>query len=117
MVNVAREAMLSIGCIQAQKCHTDNCPSGVATHNRWLQRGIVPELNAKRLAAYLDAFRGELLAVSHACGYEHPGQFTPDDVEISTGPNKFSPMREVIGYDKKQYAPGREPAFRASGLR
>ena len=33
MVNVAREAMLAIGCIQAQKCHTDTCPTGVATQN------------------------------------------------------------------------------------
>ena len=30
MVSVGREAMLSIGCIQAQKCHTDTCPTGVA---------------------------------------------------------------------------------------
>jgi len=36
MVYVAREAMLSIGCIQAQKCHTDTCPVGVATQNKWL---------------------------------------------------------------------------------
>ena len=39
MVNVAREAMMSIGCIQAQKCHTDHCPTGVATQNDWLSRG------------------------------------------------------------------------------
>ena len=31
MINVAREAMLAIGCIQAQKCHTGHCPTGVAT--------------------------------------------------------------------------------------
>jgi glutamate synthase domain-containing protein 2 len=42
MVNVAREAMLSIGCIQAQKCHTDTCPTGVATQNAWLTRGSDP---------------------------------------------------------------------------
>ena len=36
MISVAREAMISIGCIQAQRCHTDHCPSGVATHNTWL---------------------------------------------------------------------------------
>ncbi|NJW54895.1 glutamate synthase-related protein, partial [Salinimicrobium oceani] len=36
-INVAREAMLSIGCIQAQACHTNRCPTGVATQNRWLQ--------------------------------------------------------------------------------
>ncbi|WP_372348293.1 glutamate synthase-related protein [Streptomyces sp. KL116D] len=34
MINVAREAMLSIGCIQAQKCHTDKCPTGIATQAR-----------------------------------------------------------------------------------
>ena len=33
MVNVGREAMMAIGCIQAQKCHTDHCPTGVATQN------------------------------------------------------------------------------------
>ena len=36
MVNVARGAMLAVGCVQAQKCHTDACPTGVATQNRWL---------------------------------------------------------------------------------
>ncbi|GAB3840207.1 hypothetical protein GCM10029963_08430 [Micromonospora andamanensis] len=39
MVAVGREAMLAIGCIQAQKCHTDTCPTGVATQNAWLTRG------------------------------------------------------------------------------
>ena len=42
MVNVAREAMLAIGCIQAQKCHTDTCPTGVATQNAWLAHGLDP---------------------------------------------------------------------------
>ena len=40
MVMVAREAMLAIGCIQAQKCHTGHCPTGVATQSAYLQRGL-----------------------------------------------------------------------------
>lgn len=115
LVNVAREAMFGIGCIQAQKCHTDHCPSGVATHNRWLQRGLVPAIQAKRFAGYIETFRGEVLAVSHACGYSHPGQFTPHDLEVSSGPNTFKSLYEVFGYDKKQYAPGTVPAFRDRG--
>ena len=47
MVNVAREAMLAIGCIQAQKCHTDTCPTGVATQNAWLARGLVPRAQVR----------------------------------------------------------------------
>ena len=48
MVNVAREAMLSLGCIQAQSCHTDRCPTGVATQNKYLQRGLNVKYNCKR---------------------------------------------------------------------
>jgi glutamate synthase domain-containing protein 2 len=39
-INVAREAMMSIGCIQAQVCHTNRCPTGIATQSQWSQRGI-----------------------------------------------------------------------------
>ncbi len=116
LVNVAREAMLSIGCIQAMKCHTDHCPSGVATHNRWLQRGVVPEVNADRLVGYFDAFRGEVQAVTYAAGYAHPGMFTPHDVEVSAGPNIFKTLFEILGYDKKQYAPGRPPHYKNGTL-
>jgi glutamate synthase domain-containing protein 2 len=98
LVNVAREAMLAVGCIQAQKCHTDSCPTGVATHNAWLQRGLRPETHAPRFAGYCNALRNELLAVTHACGYEHPSQFTADDVELSSGPTTFKTLREIHGY-------------------
>ncbi|MBT8488541.1 MAG: FMN-binding glutamate synthase family protein, partial [Gemmatimonadetes bacterium] len=36
MIAVAREAMMAVGCIQAQRCHTGHCPTGVATQNPWL---------------------------------------------------------------------------------
>src|SRR5262249_42931711 len=52
MVNIAREAMLAIGCIQALKCHTDHCPSGVATQSRYLQRGLDPAVQAMRYARF-----------------------------------------------------------------
>ena len=35
-INVAREAMVNIGCIQAQVCHTNRCPTGIATQSKWL---------------------------------------------------------------------------------
>ncbi|MHB1844901.1 MAG: FMN-binding glutamate synthase family protein [Deltaproteobacteria bacterium] len=98
LVNVAREAMLAIGCIQAQRCHTDRCPSGVATQDPRLQKGLLPELQATRLARYVQSFRNEVLAVTHACGYEHPSQFTADDIEMSSGPAQFKTLRELHGY-------------------
>jgi len=98
LVNIAREAMLSVGCIQAQKCHTDLCPTGVTTHNRWLQRGLKPDFQARRFDRYCRSFRNELLAVTHACGYEHPAQFTADDVEMGAGPGTSKTLREIYGY-------------------
>jgi glutamate synthase (ferredoxin) len=102
LINIAREAMLSIGCIQAQKCHTGHCPTGVTTHNPSLQRGLVPAVQAARFARFVQSVRNELLAVTHACGYTHPSQFTAEDVEISTGPAQFKTLRELEGYTPKR---------------
>ncbi len=98
LINVARESMIAIGCIQAQQCHTDHCPAGIATHNAWLQAGVDVEDKAKRMARYLQGFRKELLSLAHASGYQHPCQFTGQDIEICTGPNRFTPLEEVLGY-------------------
>ncbi|MCK8615486.1 FMN-binding glutamate synthase family protein [Gordonia sp. C13] len=98
MVNVAREAMLSIGCIQAQKCHTDTCPTGVATQNSWLTRGLVPDEKAIRAANYITTLRRDLVKVSQACGVEHPGLISTDSVEIVDGRQGSSPLHDVYGY-------------------
>jgi glutamate synthase domain-containing protein 2 len=62
MINVAREALLAIGCIQAQQCHTGHCPTGVTTQNPWLVAGLDLTLKSARLANYLVTLRKEILA-------------------------------------------------------
>lgn len=99
-IQVAREAMISIGCIQAQKCHTGHCPAGIATQNRWLQAGVNVPDKAERFARYVKSFRKELLALSYACGYQHPCQFTGREIEFSTGVNQFSQLHDVLGYTR-----------------
>ncbi|MGV3524612.1 MAG: FMN-binding glutamate synthase family protein [Candidatus Sericytochromatia bacterium] len=98
MINVAREAMMSIGCIQAQHCHTDFCPAGVATQNKWLQAGLDIEDKAARFARYVQSFRKELLSVSHAAGHAHPALFRGGDIDISLGNHRLVPLDEVVGY-------------------
>ncbi|MEV4492581.1 FMN-binding glutamate synthase family protein [Micromonospora coxensis] len=98
MVNVGREAMLAIGCIQAQKCHTDTCPTGVATQNPWLARGLDPALKSVRAANYVRTLRRDLVKVAEACGVEHPGLIDTDAVEILDGRTSSTPLREVYGY-------------------
>jgi glutamate synthase domain-containing protein 2 len=82
-INVAREAMMSIGCIQAQICHTNRCPAGVATQSKWLQNGINVPLKSERLAQYFKTFKKELIEITHAAGYEHPCQFNMNDIEMN----------------------------------
>lgn len=55
MVNVAREPMFALGCIQAQRCHTDKCPVGVATQDPWLAHGLDVHSKAERVANYVRA--------------------------------------------------------------
>jgi glutamate synthase domain-containing protein 2 len=85
MINVAREAMLAIGCIQAQRCHSGHCPTGVATQNKWLMRGLDPTLKSARLANYIVTLRMELLHLAHACGRAHPGLVPLDVFDIVDG--------------------------------
>jgi len=82
-INVAREAMMSIGCIQAQICHTNRCPAGIATQSKWLQNGIKIPLKSERLSQYFKTFRKELIEITHAAGYEHPCQFNMNDIEMN----------------------------------
>ncbi|MFJ5231677.1 FMN-binding glutamate synthase family protein [Kitasatospora sp. NPDC088391] len=98
MVNVAREAMLSIGCIQAQKCHTDKCPTGIATQNPWLARGLDPASKATRAAVYLRTLRRELTKVSSALGVAHPSLITPEDIEVMNGDYESRTLAGVYGY-------------------
>ena len=98
MINVAREVMLSIGCIQAQECHTGNCPTGVATQKPWLVRGLDPTLKAARVANYLATFRKEVLELANACGELHPALVPLDRLAILDGFSMRSAL-EVFGYE------------------
>jgi glutamate synthase domain-containing protein 2 len=99
LISVGREAMLAIGCIQAQRCHTGRCPTGVATQSRWLAHGLDPELKSVRLGTYVRALRGELLALARACGVVHPALVTPEHIEVVSERFTSTPLHEVFGYE------------------
>ncbi len=108
MVAVAREAMLAIGCIQAQRCQTGRCPTGVATQNRWLMHGLNPHDKAARFAKYVVALRHEILSLSHALGHPHPAFITGDQLEILDRGNLCRSLRELYGYEPAWGRPAAE---------
>lgn len=99
LISVAREAMLAVGCIQAQECHTGHCPTGVATQSKWLVRGLDPTDKASRVANYLIGLRAEILKLSYACGHPHPGLVPNDTLELIDEPYGSKPLCERYGFD------------------
>ncbi len=98
MVNVAREAMLAIGCIQSQRCHTGRCPTGVATQSPRLERGLDPADKSIRAAYYLAALRQELLRLGRACGHRHPSLVGPEQIEYLSDGHRSQSLAELSGY-------------------
>ncbi|MEM8567508.1 MAG: FMN-binding glutamate synthase family protein [Bacteroidota bacterium] len=72
VVESARAAMLAIGCIQALKCHTNECPTGITTNNKWRMHGInIPE-KSTRIHKYLEGFHQDMLELTKVLGYSDP---------------------------------------------
>ena len=81
-VNTARGFLFSLGCIQALRCHTNTCPTGVTTHNAKLQRGLVVEEKCVRVANYCRNMNKEIDMIAHSCGLPHARQFRREHVRI-----------------------------------
>lgn len=80
MCNGARSMMMALGCIQALKCNDNNCPTGVATQNKTLMKGLNVDDKAKRVRNYhYNTIRNfiELLAAS---GFDSPDQIERKDI-------------------------------------
>ncbi len=75
--NAARGFMFAVGCIQAQACHTDRCPTGVTTQDKVRQRSLVVEDKASRVFNF---HRSTLIALAEliaAAGLAHPEELKP----------------------------------------
>ncbi len=102
LINIAREVMMSAGCIQAQVCHTGNCPAGIATHKWWLEKGVNVEEKSERVGRFIKTLVKDLLQVTHACGYEHPCEFQMDDIMYNTSDSsRRKTMEDLYGYRKE----------------
>jgi glutamate synthase domain-containing protein 2 len=81
-VNTARGFMFALGCIQALRCHTDTCPTGVTTHNKRLQRALVVEEKYLRVANYANNMNREIDMIAHSCGVRHARELKREHVRI-----------------------------------
>ena len=73
----ARSMMLSIGCVQARKCNSNECPVGVATQNPALTAGLDVETKAIRVARYHAETVHAAVELMAAAGLATPGELRP----------------------------------------
>ncbi len=81
-VNSARGFMFALGCIQALRCHQNTCPTGVTTHNKRLQRGLVVAEKYQRVANYAQGMNKEIDMIAHSCGCRHARELRREHVRI-----------------------------------
>ena len=80
--NSARGFMFALGCIQSRTCHTDHCPTGVATQDPDRQRALVVPDKATRVANFHELTVEALAELVGAAGLLHPQDITPDHITV-----------------------------------
>lgn len=92
LVQIARGFMISVGCIMAQRCHTNECPAGVATTNPHLQRGLVVEEKKYRVTNYILTMREGLFRIAAAAGLDSPTKLERQHVFYKDERGRVTPI-------------------------
>lgn len=82
--NSARGMMFALGCIQALECNRNTCPTGVATQNPGLVKGLVVEEKSVRVKQFHEMTVKSALDLIASAGIDHPDQVVRDRVSRRT---------------------------------
>ncbi len=96
LVNIARGFMISVGCIQTLKCHTNSCPVGVTTTDEDLQKALVVDEKKHRVANYVITLRKGLFRVSAAAGLQSPTQFSEKNIMYKDDHDVAFPLETIL---------------------
>jgi glutamate synthase domain-containing protein 2 len=97
-VYCARAMMFALGCIQARRCNTNACPTGVATQDPELVRGLVVSDKATRVANFHRNTVKAFCEIIAAAGLDHPRQLRPWHVVRRVGPTEVRTYAEIFDY-------------------
>lgn len=96
--NAARGFMFAVGCIQAQSCHTNCCPVGIATQDPVRQRAIDVGDKSERVARFHRNTMKALGEIAGAAGLKHPSDFLPYHLMFRQEDNSFLDGNEAHPY-------------------
>ncbi len=95
LCNSARGMMFALGCIQALECHANTCPTGVATQNPQLMKGLVPEEKSVRVARFQKETVKSAIDLMASAGLAHPDDVTRDVVTTRIDRNKVETFAQL----------------------
>jgi glutamate synthase domain-containing protein 2 len=96
--NAARAMMLSLGCVQSLQCNLNTCPTGVATQNERLQRGLVIEDKKQRVADFHKNTIHSFCELVGAMGIDNPADITPNLILRRIENNIVLPLSEIYNF-------------------
>ena len=94
--NSARGFMFALGCLQAQTCHTGQCPTGVTTQDRLRQQALVVPDKATRVYNFHQETLHALMELVQAAGLEHPNQITPHHIVRRSSDQRVRSLAQLI---------------------
>lgn len=94
----ARGMMFAIGCIQALRCNTNDCPTGVATQRPELTRGLVPSQKAARVARFHDETIEAVVEILAAAGLEDVRQLRPWHIYRRVSEREHQHLAQIYDY-------------------
>lgn len=100
MCNSARAMMMALGCIQARRCNSNECPVGVATQNKQLVEGLVVDEKSQRVASYHREMCRSICEIIGAMGIDHPRDLQPWHIMRRTGPTAIKHYGEIYEFLK-----------------
>jgi glutamate synthase domain-containing protein 2 len=98
LCNSARGMMFALGCIQALECNTNTCPTGVATQDPSLMKGLVVEDKKTRVFNYHRLTVASAIELLGAAGLRHPYQLTRAYINRRISPNVMQSYIETFPY-------------------
>ena len=96
--NAARGFMFALGCIQAQTCHTGNCPTGVTTQDPLRQRALVVGDKADRVWRFHENTLEALKELVQAAGLKHPGDITASHIVRRVSHQEVRLLSNVLAF-------------------
>ena len=100
LCNSARGFMFSLGCIQALRCNSNDCPVGVATQNPRLAKGLVVTQKTQRVANFHQATVHAFMETLGAAGLTHPDWLRPWHIRRRVSQTETQTYAEIYQYLK-----------------